>query len=133
MKSDVSIIKHFGATVYDFFLVFSLLFVVNLIIAPLYDANSTVNNNIIFYTITLPLTYLYFDMSWVKGGQTLGMKAWKFHISKDDGGNITHKDALIRFITATISLVVIGILFKLTNKSNLSLQDKISKTILLKN
>jgi uncharacterized RDD family membrane protein YckC len=86
-----------------------------------------------FYIVTIPATYLYFSLSWVKGRQTLGMKALRFQIIQINGNNISHKQAFIRFISASSVLIFIGLVYILFNKDNLSLQDKISKTILIKN
>jgi RDD family. len=82
-----------------------------------------------FYTVTLPVTYFYFSLSWVKGRQTLGMKAWKFQVTQASGENITQKQALIRFIFAIIGIVSLSQWF---NKDNLALHDWLSKTILIK-
>lgn len=130
MRSDVSIIKHLGAILYDSFLVLSLVFVANLILVPILGETS---GSVLFFTVTLPITYLYFSLSWVKGGQTLGMKAWRFHLRTLKGDKLSHKHALLRFFGAFAVLVIPGILYKAIDQNNLSLQDKVSQTILLKN
>lgn len=130
MQSDVSIIKHLGAILYDSFLVLSLVFVANLILVPVLGEAS---GSTLFFTVTLPITYAYFSWSWIKGGQTLGMKAWKFHLQTLSGDKLSHKHALLRFFTAFLVLVIPGILYKILDPNNLSLQDKVSQTILLKN
>ena len=133
MQSDVSIMRHFGAIFYDAFLVFSLIFVINLLLVPFYQVEADQQNSQLFFLITLPATYLYFALSWVKGGQTLGMKAWGFRMIKIDHSPLTHKDALIRFIAAIMSLVLPGLLYKFIDPNHRALQDKLSRTILIKN
>lgn len=130
MTSDVSMIKHLGAILYDSFLVLSLVFVANLILVPMVGETS---GSLLFFTVTLPITYGYFSLSWIKGGQTLGMKAWKFHLQTLSGDKLSHKTALLRFFGALAVLIIPGVLYKLIDPNNLSLQDKISRTILLKN
>jgi uncharacterized RDD family membrane protein YckC len=127
MKSNVSLISRLGAIIYDFFLVFSLVFctglVVNLIIQ-----DST--KNPFYFFLMLLLTYGYFALSWVKGRQTLGMKAWKFEIMQADRKSITYTQSLTRFVLAPLSLIGVGLIFQLFNKNRLPLHDYISRTYL---
>ncbi|HIG88364.1 RDD family protein [Candidatus Thioglobus sp.] len=129
MKSNVSFLRRLGAVFYDAFLVFSLVFfVMGVIIIALFKNQAQISE-LLFYTVTLPVTYFYFSLSWVKGRQTLGMKAWKFQVTQASGENITQKQALIRFIFAIIGIVSLSQWF---NKDNLALHDWLSKTILIK-
>ncbi|MGF1725242.1 RDD family protein [Photobacterium nomapromontoriensis] len=45
--------------------------------------------------------YTYF---WCKGGQTLGMRAWKLRLQNKDGSNIRITQALIRMATSAFGL-----------------------------
>jgi uncharacterized RDD family membrane protein YckC len=83
----------------------------------------------------LSTSYFYFAWSWVKGGQTLGMKAWKFHIVQNNDKNITHQQAFIRFILSIVSFSTVGLgfIYQLFNKNNLTLHDRFSNTKLIKN
>jgi RDD family. len=91
MKSNVSFLRRLGAVFYDAFLVFSLVFfVMGVIIIALFKNQAQISE-LLFYTVTLPVTYFYFSLSWVKGRQTLGMKAWKFQVTQASGENITPK------------------------------------------
>ena len=127
MKSNISFVSRLGAITYDFFLVFSLVFftglVVNLIIQ-----DST--NNPLYFFLMLLLTYGYFALSWTKGRQTLGMKAWKFEIMQADRKSITYKQSVVRFFLAPLSLVGVGFIFQFFNKDRLPLHDYFSKTYL---
>jgi uncharacterized RDD family membrane protein YckC len=129
MQSNVSLLSRIWAIIYDSLLVFSLIFALGLIFIPVLENVG----DMFFYIVTIPATYLYFSLSWVKGRQTLGMKALRFQIIQINGNNISHKQAFIRFISASAVLIFIGLVYILFNKDNLSLQDKISKTILIKN
>ncbi|BBB22884.1 RDD domain containing protein [Abyssogena phaseoliformis symbiont OG214] len=135
MKSDVSLLRRLGAISYDIFLAFSLVFFVTGVVIIIFFNEEVPNGDAFFYVITIPMTYLYFTWSWVKGRQTLGMKAWKFQIKQINGNNITHKQAFIRLISATFSFAVFGLGFlcQLLDKDNRAMHDKISNTILIKN
>ena len=135
MKSNVSLLRRLGAIVYDIFLVFSLVFFVAGIVMIVFLDEQTQNEGGLFYIVTLPVTYLYFSLSWVKGRQTLGMKAWRFQVVQKNKTNITHKQAFIRFTTGFVSFAILGLgfLYQLFNQDSLALHDKLSQTFLIKN
>ena len=129
MKSNVSFFRRLGSISYDLFLVFSFVFFIAGIVI-LINNKEPITNNLFFYLLTLPVIYGYFSISWVKGKQTLGMRAWKFEIMQKDGNNITYKQSLIRLVLATISLAGIGFIFQLFNQYSLPIHDYYSKTYL---
>ena len=129
MKSNVSFFRRLGSITYDLFLVFSFVFFISGIVI-LINSKEPITNNLFFYLLTLPTIYAYFSISWVKGKQTLGMRAWKFEIMQKDGNNITYKQSLIRLVLAIISLAGIGFIFQLFNQYSLPIHDYYSKTYL---
>ncbi|RUM77093.1 MAG: RDD family protein [Candidatus Thioglobus sp.] len=134
MKSDVSLLRRLGAIAYDIILAFSLAFsIVGAILIAFFDKEA--QTDLLMFGIILITVYFYFTWSWVKGRQTLGMKTWKFQIQQNNGDNITHKQAFVRFVLAIISFAVVGLgfIYQLFNKDNLAWHDKYSKTRLIKN
>jgi uncharacterized RDD family membrane protein YckC len=59
----------------------------------------------------LAVTAGYFVLSWSRGGQTIGMRAWRIRITALDGGALPWPRALLRFIVALLSLGMVGIGF----------------------
>ena len=131
MKSNVSLVRRLGSMIYDLFLVFSLVFFVSGIVIIIISNKQAITNPVFFFLCPLPLTYAYFALSWVKGKQTLGMKAWKFEIVQSNGEHITYGQSLIRFFLSSISLFGIGFVFQLFNKHKIPLHDYYSKTYLI--
>ena len=129
MKSNVSFFRRLGSITYDLFLVFSFEFFIAGVIILIND-KEPITNSLFFYLLTLPVIYTYFSISWVKGKQTLGMRAWKFEIMQKNGANITYKQSLIRLILAIISLTGLGFIFQFFNQFKLPLHDYYSKTYL---
>ena len=110
MKSDVTLFRRIGSIGYDFFLVFSFVFFVAGVVI-LVNNKEPITNSFFFFLVTLPAIFLYFSISWVKGRQTLGMRAWKFEIVQKNGENITFKQSFVRFSLAIVSLIVLGLIF----------------------
>ena len=129
MKSDVKLLRRIGSISYDVFLVFSFVFFVAGIVILL-NNKEPITSNFFFFLVTLPAIYLYFSISWVKGKQTLGMRAWKFEIIQKNGENITFKQSFIRFSLAIVSLIGLGFIFQLLNKNRLPIHDYYSTTYL---
>ncbi|ALE52866.1 transporter [Candidatus Thioglobus autotrophicus] len=131
MKSNVSLFRRLGAMFYDTCLAFSLVFFIGLVTNALFGGMG----DAFFYLITLPSIYLYFTISWVKGRQTIGMKAWKFQVIQPNQQSITHQQAFVRFLAGFISFLTLGsgFIYQLFNQNNLAWHDKISHTLLVKN
>jgi uncharacterized RDD family membrane protein YckC len=52
---------------------------------------------------------LFFVGFWVKGGQTLGMQAWRIKLVTQDGGDVSPARALLRALLATLSAACLGL------------------------
>jgi uncharacterized RDD family membrane protein YckC len=59
----------------------------------------------------LAITASYFVFSWSRGGQTIGMRAWRIRIMAADGSPLPWPRALLRFIVALVSLGALGLGF----------------------
>jgi uncharacterized RDD family membrane protein YckC len=67
--------------------------------------------------------YLYF---WCKGGQTLGMRAWRVLLVQQNGERITFKQSLLRALTALFGLGNLWLWLRWGK--GLALQDQLSGT-----
>jgi uncharacterized RDD family membrane protein YckC len=68
----------------------------------------------------------FFCYFWVRGGQTIGMRAWRLRVVSKDSDKITIKQAIIRFY---VSLAGLGNLWVLVDfKNRQSIQDYAAKT-----
>jgi uncharacterized RDD family membrane protein YckC len=59
----------------------------------------------------LAITAAYLVISWARGGQTIGMRAWRLRIVDADGGVLPWPRALLRFVVACVSLGALGLGF----------------------
>ena len=59
----------------------------------------------------LAVTAGYFVFSWARGGQTIGMRAWRLRVVAAEGGALPWPRALSRFALALVSLLVFGLGF----------------------
>jgi uncharacterized RDD family membrane protein YckC len=69
----------------------------------------------------------YFLWSWLRGGQTLAMKAWKIRLV-----GVTPKKAVVRFLIACVSVPTgISILWALFDRDRQFLHDRLAGTRLV--
>jgi uncharacterized RDD family membrane protein YckC len=62
-----------------------------------------------FPAALLGLATAFFCGFWVHGGQTLGMRAWRIRVVRDDGGALTWRRAALRFAAALVAALPAGL------------------------
>lgn len=86
------------------------------------------------YQLTLLMVaYAFFVGFWTTKGRTLGMQSWGLQLQSEDGGLPTRFAATIRFFTAFLSLIPLGLgfLWQLWDPQQLTWHDRLSKTRLV--
>lgn len=133
--------RRLAAIFYDTILVIALLLMaITLVVIPLdlivgwdsVDKESLRYNP--FY-----LAYLFCVMAgfhilfWIRGGQTLGMRAWRLRVVRNDGAGLGFRDALLRYLCAILSWAALGLgfLWILRDRDKLAWHDRLSKTRLV--
>ena len=91
--------------------------------------SDTLNNTPIYqgiYQLWLALWVCgFYALFWSKGGQTLGMRAWRLKVQHPNGQNLSFITACARVVW---SLAGIGNLYILLNSDKLALQDKLTRS-----
>lgn len=64
-----------------------------------------------FQLALLAIVVVFFCGFWVRGGQTLGMRAWRIRVVSEDGGPISWPRAAARFAASLLSLLPFGLGF----------------------
>ncbi len=84
---------------------------------------------LILKNLWVVISFFYFGHYWTKRGQTLGMKVWKIKAVTHDGELMMWGQVLKRYV---FSLLGLGLFWMIFDKENLPLQDRMSKTKLIK-
>ena len=86
--------------------------------------------NIPFDLYILAVSFTYFGWFWTHGGQTLGMKAWKYEVVTTEGMPIGFAAALKRFLLALLSWLALGAgwWWLLFDREQLTFHDRFSNT-----
>ena len=76
----------------------------------------------------------YFGLSWRRGGQTLGMRAWRLKLLRNDGGTASWRALVIRYMVAGVSLAAcgLGVAWSLIDRERRSWHDLASATVIVR-
>ncbi len=122
--------KHFAAFVYDIFPLVGVFIVTSLIVMLLRGGAIVEPGNVWFSLLLLFEVVFYYVYSWKKGGQTLGMRAWKMKIIPHNKNqkNLSWKQSILRFIVGFISTFCLGLglIWKILSNSKSSWMDLVS-------
>ncbi|ORU94379.1 MAG: hypothetical protein A6F72_08715 [Cycloclasticus sp. symbiont of Poecilosclerida sp. N] len=125
-----SVFRRLAVIVYDLILLVAVLFAATLLLLPFQPSHLFQPSSWIYRVYLFFISFLFYAWFWTTGGQTLGLVAWKLRVVNENGGNISWKQSLIRFITAIFSCGVcgLGIVWMLFNKEHLAWHDITSKS-----
>lgn len=122
------------ALIYDLFPLLGVWFFAGAIgLSVAGDQNKFARNTAI-QALVLLFTAGYFVVSWTRGGQTIGMRAWRLRVVNEDGSRVTWARALLRFILATLSFALLGAGFwwQFFDREKRSAHDAIARTRMLR-
>ena len=80
------------------------------------------------WLLTLTGFFCYF---WRRGGQTIGMRAWRLQlVHKDESKAVTYRQCMLRCLLVTLSLMLLGIGYwwSFIDRDRQTLQDRLTKT-----
>jgi uncharacterized RDD family membrane protein YckC len=128
---SVHLLRRLAAICYDSLLLLAVQFVAGLPL-PLIpdDVRATPWAQHATLAYMLLVSYLFFGWFWTHGGQTLGMRAWRFRLVTDDGSPPGWGTAWRRFAWAMVSWAPAGagFLWSLFDPQRRTWHDRLSAT-----
>jgi uncharacterized RDD family membrane protein YckC len=125
------------AAVYDLFPLLALGFFA--VIAAILVTGGTLDvhrlgHKLVVQALVLGASAAYFVVSWLRGGQTIGMKPWRLRVIGADGAAIGPRRALLRFAVALVSLAAggLGFLWCLVDRERRGWHDIATGTLLVR-
>lgn len=128
---NASLLRRFGAMLYDGLLVIAVLWMATVPFIALRGGESVEPDDNLAYQVTMWLVmYLFFAFFWSRGGQTLGMRAWRMRLETPDGNVPSFMIASLRFWLAVVSLLpfALGFFWQLWDRDRLTWHDRLSGT-----
>jgi len=110
--------RRFAATVYDVLAVIAIVMVVGLLAQMATGGRLFDEHGRMLTWWYQPLQGLvvgaYFLLSWMRGGQTLGMRPWRIRVTDADGAPVNGMRGLVRLIVAALPLALV-LIYPLTS------------------
>ena len=126
------LLRRLAAIAYDSLLLGGILILASaLVVLPLGQAVAA--GTWWFRLLLLAIVYGFFVGFWSVGGQTLGMRAWRLRVVRDDGMPLRLRDASLRFVAALPSWACLGLgfLWIWIDPQRRALHDRLSRTHLV--
>ena len=108
-----SLLRRLAALSYDALLLVGLVFSFTLLVVVVAEAlGRPVRPGSVWFQLSVTaLVAAFFCGCWVHGGQTLGMRAWRIRVLRDDGARLTWARAIARFAAALVAALPAGLGF----------------------
>lgn len=104
--APAGLFRRLAALLYDLLLTIALAFIATFALLPLSGGEAILTSTQsvaghLYHALLFLLVFGYFGVCWTRGGQTLGMKAWRIRLQAADGRRFNWADAVVRFTTGT--------------------------------
>ena len=128
--NHAGLLRRLAAATYDALLVIALFVIPTFAAMLLRGGESVPPGSFLYQALLLATAGTFFIGFWIRGGQTLGMRAWRLRIEDDAGKSLTLQRGLLRFLVAipSIAFFGLGILWLLVDPNKQTLPDRIAGT-----
>lgn len=132
--------RRLAAILYDSLLLTGLLFIAGAlalaVAVAVWGGGTVVQHNLLqgnpfFSTYLLLVCFFFYGGFWVHGGQTLGMRAWRIQVRRQNGHGIGWWQALARFFIGGLWLAPLLYLHRTLGNTALSLSAGLLSLILI--
>lgn len=119
-----------AAAAYDALVVTGLVMLTSLVVIAARNGAAVPAGSVPYQAFIAVQVALYFVVSWVRGGQTVGMRAWRIRVEPAAGGRLTTAAAAGRFLAGLLSLAPLGagFLWILVDGERRAWHDRLSRT-----
>jgi uncharacterized RDD family membrane protein YckC len=128
--APAGLLRRVAAAVYDALLVTALCMLTTFCVIAFRGGEPIGPGNLLYQLSLLATAAIFFIGFWVRGGQTLGMRAWRLRVEQHSGAALDWKIGLIRFVAGLLSIIPagLGLLWLIVDPQHLAWHDRISKT-----
>lgn len=108
-QEPAGILRRLAAGVYDLLPLAAILMLAAALVLPLTGGRGVPPGTLWFQLYLLAVAFAYYGLSWRRGGQTIGMKAWRIRVTREDGTPPTWGDVAVRFAIALVGTAALGV------------------------
>ena len=124
------VFRRLAAGCYDALLLGAVWMLVTLVIVALRGGEPVPPADPAYQCLLLGIAALFFITSWLRGGQTLGMRAWRLKVERESGAALDARAGLIRFAGGLLSIATggLGLLWLWIDRDELTWHDRLAGT-----
>ena len=130
---DAGVFRRLAAACYDALLIGAVWMLATLAIVALRGGEPVPPGQLGYQLLLLGATALYFIVSWLRGGQTLGMRAWRLRVERESGEPLDTFTGIVRFLGGLVSVLAggLGLLWLWIDRDKLTWHDRLAGTRVL--
>jgi uncharacterized RDD family membrane protein YckC len=118
--------------VYEALIVAAILFLATALVL-IFTRHAIAPGTLWFELYLLSVVGAYFCYCWRRSGQTVGMFAWRLMLTDLSGKRLGYAHGALRFLIATVlGFGLLGLLWALVDIDGVALQDRLSKSRVLR-
>ncbi len=106
-----SLPRRAAAIFYDLLLFAGLVMALTLVLVLLRGGEAIPPASWWYDILLLAANFLFFGVSWTRGGQTLGARAWRLRVTATNGNDLSWRQAALRYLSAWLLLLPPGLGF----------------------
>ena len=127
---QVTRLKLFAACIYELLLLIALWMLCTWVFVLIFGDTIQNQKRHFLQLILWLVTGAYFVFCWHQSGQTLATKTWKIRLVNQKSVSLTTKQAMVRYVLASASMLALGLgfIWALVDKQGLFLHDRLLKT-----
>jgi len=124
------VFRRLAAACYDALLLGALWMLATLVMVALRGGEPVPPGHLGYQGVLLLTTLAFFITFWMRGGQTLGMRAWRLKVERESGGPVDLCTALLRFAAGVLSVLTggLGLLWLWVDRDELTWHDRLAGT-----
>ena len=129
-ETSAPLARRLAALLYDALLLLGLLFVFSLLLILARGGRAIAAGTFWYEASLVAVAFVFCGLSWTRGGQTVGMKAWQIRVVASDAGSIDWPRAALRFFASWLSLLPAGAGYwwALVDRERCCWHDRLSRT-----
>ena len=101
--------RRFAAGFYDLLLLAAVWMLITLIFIVLRGGEAISPGSLPYQLLLFVVAAAFYISSWLRGGQTLGMRAWRIRLEKSSGAAIDLRTGLLRFASGLLTIASGGV------------------------
>ncbi len=128
--TTAGVLRRLAAGCYDALLLGALWMAATLVIVAVRGGQPVPAGQPAYQLLLLVIAALFFITSWLRGGQTLGMRAWRLRVERESGEPLDARTGMLRFLGGMLSVVTggLGLLWLWIDRDELTWHDRIAGT-----